>query len=384
MSLLSRLFGGGGGRPHGSSDIPGETRPAWMGDELEVQVFDGPTDLDIVGEASYQDNLWKAVGQTSSPAIRVRVEVHALLVAETDNPYDRNAISAWVNLLKVGYLSRENAQRYRAGLLALEQRLGRRVALPGVIVGGGMYEDGPGRLGLFLRHDPKDFGLRGQRLHRATEDAAPTGRMMTGLSEAIATDAADDNYDLSWVADIPSDPIRAISMLRGLLENERDPISRHFVFHHLEQVLYQSRDAFTSALDEYDDCCHKHDVEMETIRPSFMAKWNHVPWLDTYKQMCIRLAKDKRYAEALRWAERGLSFYGKDAARPDAVADLLMRAESYRVKLAPRQTRSLRPAPQQVPQMETITCANCGRGSERVRTRGRKPTLCEDCRMTKP
>ena len=38
-------------------------------------------------------------------------------------------------------------------------RYGQPVALNGVIVGGGIREDGPGRLGVFLRHDPADFGL---------------------------------------------------------------------------------------------------------------------------------------------------------------------------------------------------------------------------------
>ena len=33
------------------------------------------------------------------------------------------------------------------------------VLLVGVIAGGGIREDGPGRLGVFLRHDPADFDL---------------------------------------------------------------------------------------------------------------------------------------------------------------------------------------------------------------------------------
>jgi len=61
--------------------------------------------------------------------------------------------------LKVGHLSRANARRYRPGLLSLQRRYGQPVALSGVIVGGGIPEDGPGQLGVFLRHDPADFGL---------------------------------------------------------------------------------------------------------------------------------------------------------------------------------------------------------------------------------
>jgi hypothetical protein len=49
-----------------------------------------------------------------------------------------------------GYLSREDARRYRPGLQALEQQHGKPTALAGVIAGGGMRPDGPGRLGVFL------------------------------------------------------------------------------------------------------------------------------------------------------------------------------------------------------------------------------------------
>jgi hypothetical protein len=127
---------------------------------MEVQLCEGRESLEAVGEASYQDSLWLIVGGRSSPNDRVRMDVYAVLVAETGNPYDANAVSVWVQGLKVGYLSRDDARRYRPGLLALEQRYGKPIALAGAIVGGGMRADGPGRLGVFLDHDPADFGLR--------------------------------------------------------------------------------------------------------------------------------------------------------------------------------------------------------------------------------
>jgi hypothetical protein len=46
--------------------------------------------------------------------------------------------------------------------------------------------------------------------------------MRTGLSDAFATDAADDSYDLAWMSDLPSDDIRAILYLRKLLAHEKD------------------------------------------------------------------------------------------------------------------------------------------------------------------
>ena len=138
------------------------------------------------------------------------------------------------------------------------------------------------------------------------------------------------------------------------------------MFHQLEEALYSSRDAFASALDNYDEACRQHDGEMETIRAAFMAKWGKVPWLLTYKQMCIRLAKAKRYEEALWWAERGIAMYGEDAARPDAVDDLLKRAASYKAKLAPPQRVPRRRGPKS-PETEALTCVECGIDFDRLR-----------------
>ena len=72
------------------------------------------------------------------------------------------------------------------------------VALSGVIAGGGMRADGPGRLGVFLDYDPADFGLRAAAPFRSGE-----GRMWSGLTGAVATDDADDSYDLSWLDELP-------------------------------------------------------------------------------------------------------------------------------------------------------------------------------------
>ncbi|HEY4724873.1 MAG TPA: hypothetical protein VIJ13_02705, partial [Actinomycetota bacterium] len=160
LGFLRRLLGGGQQQPYRRSGWSPEQRPGWMRQGMEVQLYDGRENLKVVGEASYQDNLWRVVGGHGSSNDRVRLEVYAVLVAETDNPYDANAISVWIQGLRVGYLSREDARRYRPGLLALERKHGKPIALAGAIVGGGMRADGPGRLGVFLDHDPADFGLR--------------------------------------------------------------------------------------------------------------------------------------------------------------------------------------------------------------------------------
>jgi hypothetical protein len=212
-----------------------------MRDGMEVQLSEGREDLEVVGEASYQDNLWRIIRERRSPDGRVREEVYAVLAAEPDNPYDANAVAVWIQGLKVGYLSREDARRYRPGLQALEQKHGKPIALAGVIAGGGMRADGPGRLGVFLEHDPADFGLRPMQM------SSPAGSAMrTGLSDAQATDDADDSYDLRWMSDLPPDDLRAINMLRQLLGRETDAIDRHYMQAHLQILLYRSRDVFAS------------------------------------------------------------------------------------------------------------------------------------------
>jgi HIRAN domain len=375
MGFLRRLLGGEQ-QPGRHSGYDPEQRPSWMRDGVEVQLYEGREDLLVVGEANYQDNLWRIVGATSSPNDRVRMEVYAVLVAEPDNPYDANAISVWVKGLKVGYLSREDARRYRPGLLALEQKHGQPIALAGAIVGGGMRADGPGRLGVFLDHDPADFGLRPVLPPRSSGSA-----MWTGLSDAVATDEADESYDLSWMADLPGDDLRAIKMLRQLLERESDAIDRHFMHAHLQALLYRSRDVFASALDEYDQACRHHDAEMESIRAAFMAKWGQVPVLETYRQMAIRQQKAKDFEQGLWWAERGIAIYGTDCARPEAAEDLQKRADYFRGKLNP-QPRPPRPSavrPEQS-EIEVLICGVCGREFQRTRVRGRKPLHCPECR----
>ena len=303
-------------------------QPAWpQPSPIPVVYFGGRHDLDVVGESFYQDALWQCVGGWTSD--RVRVEIEAVLVAEPDNRHDKNAISVWISGLRVGYLSREDAAEYRTGLLALQARHRCHVALGGVIAGGGMRKNGSGFLGVFLNHDPSDFGLVPVT---PPTPAALLGELRTGLQQALATDLEDDSYDLSWLADLPNDHIAAIKRLRNLLQHDPDPIDRHYMFCELERRLYRSRDAFGSALQEYDEACQLHDAEMDGIRDALFAKFDKVPLLETYTQMAIRQQKAKNWAEALRWANRGLELYGSHAARPEAVDDLRKRAAAYKAK----------------------------------------------------
>lgn len=127
-------------------------------------------------------------------------------------------------------------------------------------------------------------------------------------------------------------------------------------------------------------------MEMDGIRKALFAKFGAVPLLDTYRQMAVRHQKAKNWAEALRWAQRGMALYGEDAARPEAVDDLNKRVTAYSAKLAgaiagaPRATivGNRTTAPRAA--TETLTCESCGADWDRATTRGRKPRLCPTCR----
>jgi hypothetical protein len=137
-----------------------DERPAWMVDGMQAVLLDGYENLDVVGESHYQDNLWRLAGSQVDHSAPVRIEVTALLVAEPNNPYDVNAVAVWINGLKVGHLPRDHAQLYKPGLLALQEKHGKPVALAGVIVGRGTHDGGLGLLGVFLDHNPQDFGIK--------------------------------------------------------------------------------------------------------------------------------------------------------------------------------------------------------------------------------
>ena len=281
---------------------------------------------------------------------------------------------------------------YADGIANLMESKGTYVALSGVIGGGSSR-----MLGVFLDHDPADFGLRPSSKGR---DAVRAGNMRTGWSEAWLRDADDDDYDLSWFDDLPDADRPAIVMLRDLLESDPDPIDRHFQFCELESRLYRSRELYDSAIDEYDEACRRHDVEMETICEQFKRKWGQVPLLDTYRQMAIRQQKKKDWPAMLWWAERGIALYGDDAARLEAVEDLEKRRNRAHAYIASSELKSptRRPkadaqplttmvtqtsdgaAPQQSGEIEVLVCEKCGESFERIRVRGRKPKMCPACR----
>lgn len=298
-------------------------------DNPAVLVLDGYDDLEVVGESQYQDNRWFLVGGLGDPTQHVRQNIVAVLTPEPENPYDANAVAVTINGLTVGYLCREDAELLQPGLIALYKLHGKPIALPGAIVGGGIRQDGPGRLGVFLRFDPEAFGL-------LKVDLGDEPAVRTGMSEALAVTSPSYSEELARISSRSRTDVAAIAELRRYLADESDPVRRHFAYAEIESRLYRCRDIFASALDEYDQYCHQHDAEMDDICQALVAEFGSVPLLELYRQAAIRQQKIHNYQAALRWAERGIALYSGRAATREAVEDLRHRAATYRAKLAAR------------------------------------------------
>lgn len=361
MGLFDRLFG----------KSPPLTAKATYATYVEATLYTGSETLEVVGESHYQDALWRIVGGLSWE--HVRHHTVAVLLPEPDNPYDANAVQVLIGAELVGYLSREDAAAYRPGLLRLmESSTNGLVALECVICGGGERADGLGLLGVFLDHDPADFGL--------TPHRGDSSRVRTGFSGAID--------DTSWYRDLSGDDAVAIKQLRKMLTTAGDPIDQHYMMSELEHRLYRCRDTFASALSEYEEACREHDAAMATIRPALIEKFGAIPLIDTYRQAAIRCQKAHDWATMRHWSERGLSVYGDQAARSEDVADLTRRLAHAIAKIeAPDKPKPRPRAPVAVAagsrlreEIETLLCAECGEAFERIRTRGRKPHLCPVCR----
>ena len=346
---------------------------------VEATVYTGDETLEVVGESHHQDALWAIVG--GRRPTRIRHEAYAVLLPDPDNDYDANAIEVRIDGQLVGHLSRNDAARYHPGLLDLMgTSTNHLVALHAVIVGGGIRADGPGYLGVFLDHDPADFGLEP---HRSSNRS-----LRTGMSEAMATDLADESYDLSWYGQISEDDATAAGQLRSLLENANHPLDRHYILCELERRLYRCRNTIAAALDEFDAVCLQHHQEMNVIRPAMLDKFGAVPVIEMYRQATIRCEKARLWEAARQWAERGISVYGEDAARREVVEDLHKRvAHAIAKSEAAEQPRPRKPRGTTVPttteravEMESLVCGACGATFQRVRTRGRKPRLCPACR----
>ena len=306
MGFLKRLLGPGDrGTDRGTAG-----RPSWMKDGMTASLFEGSELLEVKGESFYQDEIRHVVRSQGR-------EIAAILVPEPHNQYDPNAVAVWVAGLKVGHLSREDAAVYQQAIARLMAAEGQPIALSGQIFGG--EADRPS-LGVWLYHDPEDFGVMSPSTPGSTHAGA-------GVNTGTAAGS------LRWLEELPSDRRAAIKQLRNLLANETDPVERHFMYLELEKLLYKSRDVFESALDEFEATCLAHDSEMESIIPRLQEELGGIPGLPTYKQAAIMKQKAHDFEGALWWAERGLAVYRDQSIRPDYVEDLEKRVGKYREKL---------------------------------------------------
>jgi hypothetical protein len=388
-----------------TQELTWKSRPGWLVDSLKVAVLSGPETLEVVGESAYQDELWTVIGGRRDGYVRYPIPA-AVLVAETGNPYDPNAVSVWVRAaqvgyLRVGYISREQAAPLRHGLQALAAERGGPIALAGTVVGGHDFDHPAGMLGVFLDWDPADFAMASPLVHR------PPSRLRTGLSEAMSTDAEDDSYDLGWLDQLPADPTRRIARLRALLADSIEPVSRHYQHELLVRELYRRRDRSEADMTAFDAAAEAHHHEMPKLKPALIAKFGGVPTIETYRFASIRRAKAADWAGAVDWCERGLAVYADQVIRADAVQDLQARAARCWKRLNPDHPVAATPRPMPrgnlasgattptgvgaavagngahasaVQAIETLTCQRCGNTFQRAVVRGRKPHLCPDCR----
>ena len=374
--LWSRIFGTGRASPAPASRPRSSTIAQRPAEKLQATLYSGHETLEVVGESHHQEALWGIVGgRTATP---VRFETLALLIPNPDNEFDPNAIEVRIDGLLVGYLSREDAATYRPGLIRLmEHSQVPLVALHAVVVGGGPRDSGLGYLGVFLDHEPTDFGVAS---HHVSHGRFGAGQLRTGLSEEIEGDHA---AEMAWYRRLPEEDRAAVTELRSLLEHERDPVARHYMFCELEHRLYRLRTVLPAALDEFDAACEQHHNEMTSIRPALVDRFGAVPLIDTYRQAAIRYQKTKLWTAAREWAQRGIDLYGDQAVRPEAVEDLRHRVIYATTKLEQSsrpQTRRSVPVAAGSLRLETLICAECGRTFERLVTRGRKPRTCPTCR----
>lgn len=132
MGIFSWLFGGG---EHNKSR---SSAPFLQGSD--------EYDFEIVGESRYQDNLLKLVGKKQEEG--AEKYVHALLIAEPENKYDKNAVRVDIEGYTVGYIPRDEARKIQQDLFGVS-RSGTAVC-NAVIVGGWKDEESEGHFGVRL------------------------------------------------------------------------------------------------------------------------------------------------------------------------------------------------------------------------------------------
>jgi HIRAN domain len=113
-----------------------------LASELEPLVLPRGKTVQVVGESYYQDALDVICGGKCEEGHQLMCQ--AELRPEPDNEYDKHAVGVYVDGQKVGHLSREDATRRQAELVALRSQ-GKRPMCGALITGGwfrGMGDEG--------------------------------------------------------------------------------------------------------------------------------------------------------------------------------------------------------------------------------------------------
>ena len=241
----------------------------------------------VVGESHYQDAL-AATARICRPGEDERPMFRAYLVAEPENAYDRDAIAVYGDHGKLGYLSREDAQRYKATMTALSAQ-GHRGATCAAFLNGG--ERNPPNYGVVLKlaHPERceqHLGIASPSAPRRTSEASSSP--MTGGSDA--------------------------GTLRG----------KHYT-DYAEEVRVLRR-------YDHDDTAEALLLELlDVIEAEAAVKgWGVAPWY--YEQLAIIYRKRKDYDAEVKTLERFASVPHAPGASPPKLLERLEKARALAAK----------------------------------------------------
>lgn len=294
------------------------------------ELMSGNFHLAIVGEASYQEELRRLVAGRGEPG--ARVEVRAVLKPEPNNRYDSNAVAVYAESGGIiGYLSREDAEELQPLIINFVQD-GKTYPSCMAMLAGGYGEKT--NIGVWLDLDVE--GLGGTPPEKSVlppRRRQPSGSEPTAGNEVGGLRTGASAHGGRWTAFAYGDIQNVIKDGRAFLENEQDPLERHYAFISLEAALYKCRDTFPSALTEFEAVCERHHLEMAVIRPAILTFFGGVPLLPTYKQMAILKSKSGEHASADSWCRRGLEIYGGAAMESEGTTDLSNRLKKLSRKV---------------------------------------------------
>lgn len=215
-----------------------------------VDLREGGT-VEVVGESHYQEALEKICGGKTEDGHRRRVA--AALVPESDNPHDENAIAVYIESSQIGYLSREDASRYR--MLAEEMAQRGEIGQVSALIAGGW------------RRSREDQGSFGVTLFLAEPESAhpnsppPRARPRTGSEAATNTGAStsprlvvgmvDGHHYTDWVESVKhlkrsknyTDALTLLYRLCAAAQAESEATGQTLAPWYFEQVAIEERRA---------------------------------------------------------------------------------------------------------------------------------------------